>query len=41
MKEILESGITKVLMADSFQELSWQIGNYGKDVVWSLTQTQP
>ena len=34
MNTILHSGITKVIMVDSFRELSYELGNFGKNTVW-------
>lgn len=34
MENILNSGITKVLMVDSFKELSYELGNFGNNTVW-------
>lgn len=34
MNTILHSGITKVLMVDNFKELSYELGNFGKNTVW-------
>ena len=34
MNTVLHSGLTKVLMVDSFRELSYELGNIGKNTVW-------